>query len=269
MLDIKTFLDLDELQRIQDQFSDATGLAAIAVDTEGNYITKGSNFTDFCMKYTRGCQEGLRRCVKCDNECKGTYFCHAGLMDFASDILIEGERVGSIIGGQALPSKPDPEQFRVIARELGIDEEAYLAALKKVPIRSEKTIRSAADLLINVVSQLVNLSYFKYINKEKIEVFGTERKNATNAVNAITQKMQDLQQVASMENVLAINASIEANRAGRAGVGFAVVAREIGKLAHQSASVYEEIHSLVSEVQNSIRHMDQVDLRSSNKIITR
>lgn len=56
MLDIKTFLDLDELQRIQDQFSDATGLAAIAVDTEGNYITKGSNFTDFCMKYTRGCQ---------------------------------------------------------------------------------------------------------------------------------------------------------------------------------------------------------------------
>ena len=59
------------LQEIQDLFSDATGLAAIAVDMEGNYITKGSNFTDFCMKYTRGSEEGRRRCVKCDNECTG------------------------------------------------------------------------------------------------------------------------------------------------------------------------------------------------------
>lgn len=57
-LDIKTIIDLNMLQRIQDRFSDATGLAAIAVDAEGNYITKGSNFTDFCMKYTRGCEEG-------------------------------------------------------------------------------------------------------------------------------------------------------------------------------------------------------------------
>ena len=42
---IKDFMDLDKLQSIQDQFSDATGLAVIIVDTEGNYVTRGSNFT--------------------------------------------------------------------------------------------------------------------------------------------------------------------------------------------------------------------------------
>ena len=78
---ITDFMDLKVLQKIQDDFSAATDLAAIAVDTEGNYITEGSNFTQFCMDYTRKSQEGQRRWIKCDNECSGTYYCHAGLID--------------------------------------------------------------------------------------------------------------------------------------------------------------------------------------------
>ena len=97
-MNIRDFIDLKKLQDIQDQFSEATGLAAIAVDTNGNYMTKGSNFTDFCMKYTRGSKEGKIRCEKCDAECSGTYFCHAGLMDFSTDIIVNGEKVGAIIG---------------------------------------------------------------------------------------------------------------------------------------------------------------------------
>ena len=58
---ISDFMDLKELQRIQDKFSTATGLAAIAVDANGNYMTEGSNFTDFCIKLTRGSTEGMMR----------------------------------------------------------------------------------------------------------------------------------------------------------------------------------------------------------------
>ena len=50
-MELKDFMDLGKLQKIQDAFSDATGLAAIAVGKNGEYITEGSNFTDFCMKY--------------------------------------------------------------------------------------------------------------------------------------------------------------------------------------------------------------------------
>lgn len=50
---------MNEFQRIQDLFSDATGLAAIAVDSQGEYISRGSNFTDFCMKYTREMPKAL------------------------------------------------------------------------------------------------------------------------------------------------------------------------------------------------------------------
>ena len=87
-MELKEFMDISKLQKIQDNFSDATGLAAIAVGNDGQYLTEGSNFTEFCMKYTRGSKEGNRRCVKCDNEGSGTYFCHAGLMDFSVDIKV-------------------------------------------------------------------------------------------------------------------------------------------------------------------------------------
>ena len=56
-MELKDFMDLSKLQKIQDAFSDATGLAAIAVGKNGEYITEGSNFTDFCMKYTRNSVE--------------------------------------------------------------------------------------------------------------------------------------------------------------------------------------------------------------------
>lgn len=257
MIELLNFIDAKELQAIQDQFSDATGLAAIAVDAKGNYITKGSNFTDFCMKYTRGSAEGLQRCVKCDTECTGTYFCHAGLMDFSSDICINGEKVGAIIGGQVLPAPPDEEKFRQIARELRVDEEAYLSALRKVPVLSEKTIRAAAAMLGDVVNRLVNLKYIESVNSHKVQSFNEEMHNVLTAISTITSRTKDLLRVASMEQILAINASVEAARAGAAGVGFAVLAREIGELSSNSSGVYTEIQSLVDGMKQSIEKMNK------------
>ena len=252
MIDIRKFVDMEQFQQLQDTFSDATGLAAIAVGADGKYITEGSNFTDFCMRYTRTSDEGARRCEKCDKECTGTYFCHAGLMDFSNDIIINGEKVGSVIGGQVLPNPPDEEKFRAIARELDIDEDAYIKALKKVPIRDEKNIRASAELLGVIINLLVNLKYLQHINGDRIEVFNNEITSITRNINQAKSLMGDLHNTATMEHILSLNANIEAAKAGKAGVGFAVVAREIGELSKQSGSVYDEIERLVSEIQDSV-----------------
>lgn len=258
-MDIRKMVDLKEFQRIQDLFSDATGLAAIAVDHKGEYISEGSNFTDFCMKYTRGTKIGLERCSRCDKEGTGTYFCHAGLMDFAADLIVEGEKVGAVIGGQVLPAKPDLEKFRGIARELGVNEDEYLKALEKVPVRSEKTIRSAAELFATVMNQWVNLMYYQKKNDAKMKVFNAESGKVQEAVRSIKAKARSLEQTATMEKMLSLNASIEAGRAGRAGVGFSVVAEEIGRMASESSAVYGEIHELVDCVETSIEEMEKIN----------
>lgn len=253
---IKDFMDLQILQQLQDQFSDATGLAAIAVDAEGNYITKGSNFTDFCMKYTRGSEEGNRRCVKCDTECSGTYYCHAGLMDFSADIIVEGEKVGAMIGGQVLPGEPEEEKFRKIAGELKINPEDYIKALQKVPIKTEKSILASAKLLGDVVNEVVNLEYLKYMNHARLHVFDEELESSIKTVENIDNKTKALEGIAERQKILALNASIESARAGVMGAGFAVVAKQMGELSGQSAVIYQEIRNEARKIQESVQKMN-------------
>jgi len=254
-MELKDFMDMRKLQQIQDNFSDATGLAAIAVGKNGEYLTQGSNFTDFCMKYTRGSAEGNKRCVRCDNEGKGTYICHAGLMDFSIDIEVNGEKLGAIIGGQVLPKEPNEETFREVAKEIGVDPEKYVNALRKVPISNEKKIRASADLLGSIVNQLVNLEYFKYMNAERFDTIRDAIQKSGELVQTINANTGNLKGIAKKQTILSLNATIEAARSGEAGVGFAVVAKSMQDLSNQSAGIYNEIEHSVEQITQMINQM--------------
>lgn len=254
-MNIRDFMDLSKLQDLQDCFSNATGLAAIAIDNDGEYLTDGSNFTDFCMKYTRASELGGKRCLDCDKNNDGTYFCHSGLMDFSIDIMIGDEKVGSILGGQVLPSKPDEDEFRKKATELGIDPEAYIRALRKVPIRTEQQIRSSAQLLGQVVNQFVNAEYLKSTDGGKFGILRDEVKYANDVIQKINTNTRSLTSIASKQKMLSLNASIEAARSGEAGVGFAVVAKSMGDLSSQSAIIYSDIEKSVADITSSIEKL--------------
>ena len=123
------------------------------------------NFTEFCHGLTRKSPEGLRRCIECDKKGVGIYLCHAGLVDFAAPITLEdGTLLGNIVGGQVLPARPDKARFRATARELSIDEDAYIKALRKVSVRSEEQIEASLNLLANVINQFVRASYASYMD---------------------------------------------------------------------------------------------------------
>ena len=62
-MDIRDFVDLEELEEMQEAWAKATGMAAVFTDADGNYLTGETNFTNFCAKLTRGTPEGLRRCI--------------------------------------------------------------------------------------------------------------------------------------------------------------------------------------------------------------
>ena len=61
-----------------------------------------------------------------------------------------------------------------------------------------------------------------------------------------------ISKVADETNMLSLNASIEAEKAGAYGLGFSVVAREIGRLAVQTALATSDIETIVRDMQNAV-----------------
>jgi methyl-accepting chemotaxis protein len=88
------------------------------------------------------------------------------------------------------------------------------------------------------------------LSAEKVNAMGQRSAQ----IGAIVETIQD---IASQTNLLALNAAIEAARAGEHGKGFAVVADEVRKLAERSAAATREIGALVREIQKAVEEAVQ------------
>lgn len=88
--------------------------------------------------------------------------------------------------------------------------------------------------------------------KNKVEAIALQIDRLTEQTDRINNIASLVRDLAVQTNMLALNASLEAVRAGENGKGFAVVAAEIRKLADRSKLSADQINSLIAEVQTAI-----------------
>lgn len=282
-------IDINFLQRFQDDFAKGVGVASVTVDPDGNPITNPSSYTRFCMDYTHSTECGDKRCAESHRrggeEAARTgkpvvYECHAGLIDFAAPIMIEGKLIGTILGGQVLTAVPEEDKYRRIAKEIGVNSDEYVQASKEVRILSRESIEAAANVLFIVANSLSKSAYQQrklravaaVLDDSLHQISATMEQLAASAgtvsdnqsklngeirnVNSIAGQINDvmdlIKEIADETRLLGLNAAIEAARAGEAGLGFGVVAQEIRKLSADSKATVGKIKEFTTIIRNSV-----------------
>lgn len=288
-LKLTDVIDVDVLQCFQDDFAIGMGLASVTVDKMGNEVTKPSSYTRFCKDFTHATECGDRRCAeshrKGGEEAARTgkvviYECHAGLIDFAAPIMLEGNLIGTILGGQVLESAPEEDKYRRVAKEIGVDPDGYVKAVQEVNILKRKRIEAAANVLFLVANNMSNSAYQQLKLKSAVDtlsdnlhqISATMQQMAASATNVssnqadlnkeiksvddvtgqINEILNFIKEIADETRLLGLNAAIEAARAGDAGLGFGVVAGEIRKLSDNSKQTVKKIKDLTDLIRSSV-----------------
>ncbi|EFW80024.1 Methyl-accepting chemotaxis protein [Pseudomonas savastanoi pv. glycinea] len=100
----------------------------------------------------------------------------------------------------------------------------------------------------------------------KVQITSTEVQGLAVMATDISKVLDVIRAIAEQTNLLALNAAIEAARAGEAGRGFAVVADEVRALAHRTQQSTREIEQMVGSIQtgtgNAVTAMEQTSVQA-------
>ncbi|PHV11255.1 methyl-accepting chemotaxis protein [Chitinimonas sp. BJB300] len=105
--------------------------------------------------------------------------------------------------------------------------------------------RTGADIITNTVQEMTSIS-------GEISRLGTSVDELGIRSNEISSIVQVIKEVAAQTNLLALNAAIEAARAGEQGRGFAVVADEVRQLAERTTGATKDIVEKINAIQQSV-----------------
>jgi len=288
-LEVEDIINIPTLQKFLDNFAIGMNCAAVSVDREGKELTKPSHYRPFCQNFIHATTVGDARCAKCHNEMGEESIkigkpyinrCHAGLIDFAAPIIVDGEHLGTVLGGQILDEPASEVDVRKVAGELNLPKDDLVAAAKKIDIVDVKNIQAAAEVLFTVVDTMAQDGYSRIetellserlVNNffeisQTIEILAESAQDITSSQHSLTTEISDISavtkeigtvlgfitKVANKTKLIGLNASIEAARLGNDGRGFTIVAVEIQKLSESTKTTTLHINDLNGKINEKI-----------------
>ena len=129
--------------------------------------------------------------------------------------------------------------------------------------QSTQAAREGRDRVVETVDAIQTMTHDVHTTSLMIEGLAAQGRDIGKVLDVIRA-------IAEQTNLLALNAAIEAARAGEAGRGFAVVADEVRALAHRTAQSTQEIEKMVAGIQNgtgeAVASMQQSNQRTQSTL---
>ena len=195
-LQFSDLFDLEDIQRVQDQFANAMGVASIITTPDGTPITRASNFTRLCFEIIRGTEKGRCNCFKSDaalgRHCPSGPIIQrclsGGLWDAGASITVGGKHVANWLIGQVRNEEQDEELMLRYADEIGADREAFRQALVEVPFMSRKRFEQTAQMIFTIAQEFSSRAY-QNIQQAR---FINERQQAEEELRESEKRLEDI-----------------------------------------------------------------------------
>jgi PAS domain S-box-containing protein len=171
---------IEAIQRMQDLYSDATGVASIIILPDGTPVTRPSNFSRFCNNIVHNTKEGRANCFFYKAATEGLkvtgselHCCmEGGLWDAGARITVGGKHLASWLIGQVRNKETDIHRIIEFAHEVGANSIDLKEALIELPVMSEDQFNKVSKMLYALANELsekafVNLQLRKQIDERE------------------------------------------------------------------------------------------------------
>ena len=199
------------------------------------------------------------------------------IIDNLQEIAIEAKQSSSQVGSSLEQNERD---IRLLAQQAVAEAEETRNTLTSVEQMSRSiqavatnasqaeqiaddtynTVLTSATNMDSTVDSILHLRNTVGETSKKMKRLGESSQKISQAVSFI-------EEIALRTNILAINATVEAGRAGEYGQGFTIVAEQVAGLAEQSAAATKEIAKIVAEIQTETQGVNQAMESGTSQVV--